>query len=59
LKLGKLTLTAWGQEVLLASHVLLRGLLGRLCQILLAKAEQTLRSALQRSKLLLRLLGLC
>jgi hypothetical protein len=59
LKLGKLTLTAWGQEVLLARHVLLRGLLWRLRQILLAQTKQALRSALQWRELLLRLLGLC
>jgi hypothetical protein len=59
LKLGKLALTAWSQEVLLARHVLLCGLLWRLRQILLAKAKQALRSALQWRELLLRLLGLC
>jgi hypothetical protein len=58
LKLRKLTLTAWGQEVLLLRHELLRGLLRRLRQVLLAKAEQTLRRLAQRRELLLRLLGL-
>jgi hypothetical protein len=58
LELRKLTLTAWGQEVLLAGHVLLRGLLWRLGQVLLAKAKQTLRCALQRCELLLGHLGL-
>jgi hypothetical protein len=58
LKLGKLALTAWCQEVLLACHVLLRGLLWRLRQVLLTEAKQALRSALQWRELLLRLLGL-
>jgi hypothetical protein len=58
LELRELTLTAWGQEVLLLRHKLLRGLLRRLRQVLLAKAEQTLRRLAQRRELLLRLLGL-
>jgi hypothetical protein len=58
LELRKLTLTAWGQEVLLARHVLLCGLLRRLRQVLLAEAKQTLSRTLQRRKLLLRHLGL-
>jgi hypothetical protein len=58
LELRKLALTAWGQQVLLASHVLLRGLLWRLRQVLLAKAKQTLSRLPQGRELLLRLLGL-
>jgi hypothetical protein len=58
LKLRKLTLTAWGQQVLLPHHVLLRGLLRRLRQVLLAEAKQTLGRLAQRRELLLRLLGL-
>jgi hypothetical protein len=58
LELRKLTLTAWGQEVLLPGHVLLRGLLRRLRQVLLAEAKQTLSRLAQRRKLLLRSLGL-
>ena len=42
----------------MAGHVLLRGLLWRLGQVLLAKAKQTLRRALQRSELLLGHLSL-
>jgi hypothetical protein len=58
LELRKLALTAWGQEVLLPGHVLLRGLLRRLGQVLLAEAEQTLSRLAQRRELLLRSLGL-
>jgi hypothetical protein len=58
LELRKLTLTAWGQEVLLLRHELLRGLLRRLRQVLLAEAEQTLSRLAQGCELLLRLLGL-
>jgi hypothetical protein len=58
LELRHLTLTAWGQQLLLPRHELLRGLLRRLRQVLLAKAEQTLSCALQGCELRLRLLGL-
>jgi hypothetical protein len=58
LELRKLTLTAWGQQVLLPGHVLLRGLLRRLGQVLLAEAKQTLSRLAKRRKLLLRSLGL-
>jgi hypothetical protein len=43
---------------LLLRHELLRGLLRRLRQVLLAKAEQTLSRLAQGCELLLRLLGL-
>jgi hypothetical protein len=51
LELRELALTAWGQEVLLASHELLRGLLRRLRHILLTERGQRL-SACRRGKLL-------
>ena len=51
MKLRKLTLSAWGQEVLLASHELLRGLLRRLRHVLLTEGCERL-SACRRGKLL-------
>jgi hypothetical protein len=51
LKLRELTLSAWSQEVLLASHELLRGLLRRLRHVLLTEGCERL-SACRRGKLL-------
>jgi hypothetical protein len=51
LELCKLTLAAWGQEVLLLRHELLRGLLRRLSHVLLTKRRERL-SACRRGELL-------